>query len=328
MDTSLPPRRRIVVTAYEGAELLDITGPIEVFNMLNRCLGKESRASGYEILLAAEKDAPFASSAGTRLVPDCTWGELDGEIDTLIVPGSPDDALAKALGNVALLEWLKSARTRARRLVSVCTGSFLLAKAGLLNGRRATTHWMDLERLRLEYPEVIVENDAIYTRDGSIATSAGVTAGMDLALALVEEDFGKRTALAVARRLVMFFKRPGGQAQFSTQLRAQMVEGGQLAPLLAWLRENPCGNFSVEELASKAAMSPRNFARIFLRETGKTPAKYLDQLRIERCIVLLEDGSLPIERVALESGFTCAEQMRRAFLREKGVTPLAYRTRF
>jgi len=144
----------------------------------------------------------------------------------------------------------------------------------------------------------------------------------------VEEDFGRKMALAVARRLVMFLKRPGGQAQFSTQLRAQMVEGGQLAPLLSWLRENPCSKVSVEELAYRAAMSPRNFARVFLRETGKTPAKYLDQLRIERCVTLLEDGNLPIERVALESGFSCAEQMRRAFVREKGVTPLAYRTRF
>ncbi len=322
-------RRRIAVAAYHGAELLDVTGPIEVFNMLNRCLGEEAASSsGYEVLLLAEQPGPFASSSGIRLVADLAWGELAEEIDTVVVVGSPDDALAAALKNGELLAWLQSAGRRARRLVSVCTGAFLLAEAGLLNGRRATTHWLDLERLRSEYPEVIVEKDAIFIRDGSVATSAGVTAGMDLALALVEEDFGRKKALEVARRLVMFLKRPGGQAQFSTQLRAQMVEGGQLALLLGWLRENSSRRTTVDELASRAAMSPRNFARVFLRETGKTPAKYLDQLRLERSITLLEDSSLSIERVAADSGFTCAEQMRRIFVREIGVTPFAYRARF
>lgn len=321
--------RTIAVVAHEGAELLDMTGPVEVFNMLNRCLGEEAAdSSGYQVVLLAEKPGPFRSSSSIRLVADLAWPELTGEVDTIIVVGSPDAPLAAAMENEELLTWLKTAGARARRLVSVCTGAFLLAKAGLLNGRRATTHWLDLERLRREYPEVIVENDAIYTRDGPVATSAGVTAGMDLALALVEEDFGRKMALTVARRLVMFLKRPGGQAQFSTQLRAQMVEGGQFASLLGWLRENLCSRLSVEELAVRAAMSPRNFARVFLRETGKTPAKYLDQLRIERSITLLEDSSVSVERIALESGFTCAEQMRRIFIREIGVTPLAYRTRF
>lgn len=319
----------IAVVAYDGAELLDVTGPIEVFNMLNRCLGEEpGNGSGYDVRLVAREAGPFVSATGLRLVADLGWSEPDPGVDTIIVPGSPDDALEAALESEELLGRLKEAGTRARRLVSVCTGAFLLAKAGLLDGRRATTHWMDLERLRREYPEVIVENDAIYTRDGSVATSAGVTAGMDLALALVEEDFGRKTALAVARRLVMFLKRPGGQAQFSTQLRAQMVEGGQLASLLAWLKENYCRKVTVEELAGRAAMSPRNFARVFLKETGKTPARYLDQLRLERCIALLEEGNLPLERIARESGFTCAEQMRRIFIRDVGVTPVAYRARF
>ena len=317
------------MAAFPGAELLDMTGPIEVFTMLNRCLGEHgAEGSGYEVLLLSERPGPFASSSGIKLVADLAWGELTEEVDTVIVAGLPDSALAIALKNLELLAWLKSAATRTRRLVSVCTGAFLLAEAGLLNGRRATTHWRDLDRLRREYPEVIVENDAIYIRDGFLATSAGVTAGMDLALALVEEDFGRKMALAVARRLVMFLKRPGGQAQFSTQLRAQMVEGGKLAPLLCWLREHPCLKITVEDLAARAAMSPRNFARVFLRETGKTPAKYLDQLRLERSIILLEDSTLPMEQVAVDSGFTSAEQMRRIFIREMGVTPLAYRARF
>lgn len=321
--------RRIAVAAYEGAELLEVTGPIEVFNMLNRCLGEESAPKrGYAVTLLAEAPGPFATSPGTRLVADDGWTGCTGALDTLIVPGSPDGPLERALVNVEFVEWLRQAQRRSRRLVSFCTGAFLLAEAGLLNGKRATTHWMDLERLQREYPEVAVEKDAIYTRDGAVFTSAGVTAGMDLALALVEEDFGRKTALEVARRLVMFLKRPGGQAQFSTQLRAQMVEGGQLAPLLSWLKDAPCTKVTVEELAERAAMSPRNFARVFLRETGKTPAKYLDQLRLERSIALLEDTAIPLERVALQSGFTCAEKMRRAFVREVGVTPLAYRMRF
>lgn len=322
-------RRKIAVAAYHGAELLDVTGPIEVFSMLNRCLNEQGAdGSGYEILLLAEQAGPFASSSGIRLVADLAWNDLAEEVDTIIVAGLPDAALALALKDLALLAWLQGAATRTRRLVSVCTGAFLLAEAGLLNGRRATTHWRDLERLRREYPQVVVENDAIFIRDGSVATSAGVTAGMDLALAIVEEDFGRKMALTVAQRLVMFLKRPGGQAQFSTQLRAQMVEGGKLAPLLCWLRENACRKISVGDLAARAAMSPRNFARVFLRETGKTPAKYLDQLRLEKCIGLLEDGTMAIERVAVDSGFTCAEQMRRVFIREMGVTPLSYRARF
>jgi transcriptional regulator GlxA family with amidase domain len=319
----------IAVACYDGAELLDVTGPIEVFNMLNRCLGEtEPARQGYRIVLLAEQPGPFTTCPGVRLMADCAYEELTGDVDSIIVPGSPDAALELALKNERLMRWLRQPSARAKRMVSVCTGAFLLAEAGLLNGRRATTHWMDLERLRREYPEVRVENDAIYTRDGALATSAGVTAGMDLALAMVEEDFGKKTALAVARRLVMFLKRPGGQAQFSTQLRAQMVEGGPLASLLSWLKEHPGERVTVEELAERAAMSPRNFARVFVRETGATPAKYLDQLRLERSIALLEETTLPLEKVARESGFTCAEQMRRAFTREVGVTPLAYRARF
>jgi transcriptional regulator GlxA family with amidase domain len=322
-------RIRVAVAAYHGAEILDVTGPIEVFNMLNRCLTEEGATeSGYEVVLLAEHAGPFRSSAGIQLVADHSWSEMRGELDTVIVPGSPDDALAEAMLQGSFLEWLRGARSTSRRLVSVCTGAFLLAEAGLLSGRRVTTHWRDLERLRREYPEVIVEGDAIFVRDGCIATSAGVTAGMDLALSLVEEDFGRKMALAVARRLVMFLKRPGGQAQFSTQLRAQMVDGGPLATLLCWLKENAGEQVNVPELADRAAMSPRNFARVFLRETGTTPAKYLDQLRLERALALLEETTLTIGSVAAKSGFSGEEQMRRTFIRQMGIPPIAYRNRF
>lgn len=321
--------RRIAVVAYEGVELFDTTGPIEVFTMLNRCLsGTGAAIPGYEVMLLAEQAGIFTTSSGVRIVADAAWYDIPENIDTLIVVGGPDDALEKAMGHRKFVEWLRSAGMQVRRLVSVCTGAFLLAEAGLLDGRQVTTHWMDLDRLQREYPRVAVESDSIYVRDGFVATSAGVTACMDLALSLVEEDFGRKMALTVARRLVMYLKRPGGQAQFSTHLRAQMIEDGPLAPLLAWLHDNITLRMTVEELADRAAMSLRNFARVFMRETGMTPAKYIDQLRLERAMRLLEDTGKPLETVAMESGFTGAEQMRRAFLRHVRISPIAYRQRF
>ncbi|MCM0080481.1 GlxA family transcriptional regulator [Geomonas sp. Red32] len=320
-----PIWRTVAVAAYEGAELLDITGPIEVFTMLNRCLDDQA---GYRIVLLAEAPGSFPSSSGVRLVADAAWGDQLEEIDTIVVPGSPDDALDRALKNDRLIGWLRGADRKARRIVSVCTGAFLLAEAGLLDGRQVTTHWMDLDRLAACYPQLTVERDAIYVRQGNIATSAGVSAGIDLALALVEEDFGRHTALAVARRLVVYLKRPGGQAQFSTQLRAQMVDGGPLAPLLSRLRENPAARYTVESLADLCAMSPRNFARIFRKETGTTPARYLDQLRLEKAVGMLEEGTLPVAQVARECGFTCPEQLRRTFIRQAGISPIGYRKRF
>ena len=321
--------RRIAVVAYEGVELFDTTGPIEVFTMLNQCLSGTGEAiPGYEVILLAEQAGIFTTSSGVRLVADAAWYDIPENIDTLIVVGGPDEALEKAMGHRKLVEWLQTIGMQVRRLVSACNGAFLLAEAGLLDGRQVTTHWMDLDRLQREYPRVAVESDAIYVRDGFVATSAGVTACMDLALSLVEEDFGRQMALTVARRLVMYLKRPGGQAQFSTHLRAQMIEDGPLAPLLAWLHDNITLRMTVEELADRAAMSPRNFARVFMRETGMTPAKYIDQLRLERAMRLLEDTGKLLETVARESGFTGAEQMRRAFLRHVGISPLAYRQRF
>lgn len=180
-NSGVTGKRLVAVAAYDGAELLDVTGPIEVFNMLNRCLEEDAKTeSGYQVLLLAEKAGPFASAAGTKLVADHSWYDVTGPIDTLIVAGSPDHALNQAMAHREFLDWLVSARARVRRLVSVCTGAFILAEAGLLDGRRVTTHWMDLDRLRKGYPQIQVESDAIYIRDGAIATSAGVTAGMDL----------------------------------------------------------------------------------------------------------------------------------------------------
>jgi transcriptional regulator GlxA family with amidase domain len=322
-------QRTIVIVGYDGIELLDATGPIEVFETVNKCMRENGDAGPtYAISILSESPGVFATSSGLKLIADAAWHDCPEEIDTLIVVGSTDQYLDNALANKNLVGWLRDTGSRARRLVSVCTGAFLLAEAGLLDGRHATTHWMYVERLRDKYPRVAVEPDAIFVRDGSVSTSAGVTTCMDLALSLVEEDFGRKTALSVARRLVLYLKRPGGQTQFSTHLRAQMAVDGPLGQLLAWLEENVHLKVKVEELADRAAMSPRNFARTFVRETGMTPARYIDRIRLERAIHLLEDTSHRIETVALESGFASAEQLRRTFQRHMGITPLAYRERF
>ena len=321
--------RNIVIVAYDGIELLDATGPIEVFETVNKTMRENGHAgSAYTISILAERPGVVATSSGLKFIADAAWHDCPDQVDTLLVVGSTDEYLDRAMANSALMRWLRAVGVRARRLVSVCTGAFLLAEAELLDGRRATTHWMYVERLRDKYPRVSVEPDAIYVRDGSVSTSAGVTTCMDLALSLVEEDFGRKIALTVARRLVLYLKRPGGQTQFSTNLRAQMAVDGPLGPLLAWLEENAHLKVTVEELAGRAAMSPRNFARAFVRETGMPPAKYIDQIRLERAIRFLEDTSNRIETVALESGFASAEQLRRTFQRRMGITPLAYRERF
>jgi transcriptional regulator GlxA family with amidase domain len=321
--------RNIVIVAYDGIELLDATGPIEVFETVNKTMRENGdTGSAYTISVLAERPGVVATSSGLKLIADAAWHDCPDQIDTLLVVGSTAEYLDRAMANSELMRWLRAVGIRARRLVSVCTGAFLLAEAELLDGRRATTHWMYVERLRDNYPRVSVEPDAIYVRDGSVSTSAGVTTCMDLALSLVEEDFGRKIALTVARRLVLYLKRPGGQTQFSTNLRAQMAVDSPLGPLLAWLEENAHLKVKVEELAGRAAMSPRNFARAFVRETGMPPAKYIDQIRLERAIRFLEDTSNRIETIALESGFASAEQLRRTFQRRMGITPLAYRERF
>lgn len=236
--------------------------------------------------------------------------------------------MTHVVGNRKLLAWLRAMSVRCRRIGSICTGAFALAEAGLLENRRATTHWMDVERLAQKYPTIRVEPDAIYVRDRNIFTSAGITAGMDLALALVEEDLGQKAALAVARMLVLYLKRPGGQSQFSTRLQAQATEGRRLASLLAWLAEHYQESITVETMASRAAMSERTFARVFVLETGDTPAYYLEKLRLEHAARLLETSGTSLDVAARNCGFTGREQLRRAFQRHRGITPQEYHKRF
>jgi transcriptional regulator GlxA family with amidase domain len=312
--------RRVVIVAFPGVQTLDVTGPAEVLRAATKI-----HPPGYELTVVAPDEGPLKTSTVT-LAADLPIDACRFPIDTLIVAGGT--GTRRAEDDERLIEWLKEAASRSRRVTSVCTGAFLLAKAGLLDGRRATTHWASCADLAQRYPAVSVEPDPIFVRDGAIATSAGVTAGMDLALALVEEDLGRDVALAAARWLVLFLKRPGGQAQFSAQLAAQTAERAPLRELQAWIPDHLDQDLSVPALARRSAMSERNFARAFRRETGMTPAAYVEAARVESARIALETGDLPVENVASQSGFGTVETMRRAFRRRVGVSPVDYRTRF
>jgi transcriptional regulator GlxA family with amidase domain len=318
--------RRVLIVSFEGFQLLDVTGPWEVFGRTTRYLRDRGLAGGYTLELVASHSGSVTSSSGLSLAVQRPLGAVRGAIDTLVVAGGL--GTQRALGDRSLVAFVKQAAGRARRTASVCTGAFLLAEAGLLDGRRATTHWNACAQLAERYPKLRVESDPIFVRDGRIWSSAGVTAGMDLALALVEQDHGRDVALGVARELVLFLKRPGGQAQFSAQLRAQLAEREPLRDLQAFMADHPTADLSVEALAKRVAMSPRHFARVFKQETGATPAVAALAARVEAARRRLEDGDDGLEGVAAACGFGSAEVMRRAFLRTLRVGPAVYRRRF
>jgi transcriptional regulator GlxA family with amidase domain len=317
--------RTIALLGFDGVAALDITGPYEVFS-LPSYLAQNKAEPPYRLVLLADQAGPVRSASGLSLIADASWRDFHGKVDTLLVCGGPD--MNPHRSNHNLLDWLRTMAHRTRRIGSICTGAFLLADAGLLNNRRATTHWREVARLAQACRSITVEPDAIYVKDGQVYTSAGITAGMDLALALVEEDLGRDVALTVARMLVLFLKRPGGQSQFSTQLQAQSVEGRRLSELFSWLANHHHEPLTVEKMASRAGMSPRTFARVFVTETGDTPAFYLEKLRLEHAVRLLESTSTSLDVTAQECGFTGHEQLRRAFQRHRGITPQAYRQRF
>ncbi|MER7931168.1 MULTISPECIES: DJ-1/PfpI family protein [unclassified Streptomyces] len=322
-------RRTVLVVLFDGVQSLDVTGPVEVFT------GAEVRTPGsYRIRTASLDGAPVRTSSGLTVVPDSALAAAPAA-HTLLVPGGQGTRRP----DPALVDWLRVHGPRAERLVSVCTGAILLAAAGLLDGHRATTHWAYCDRLARDHPAVDVDPDPIYVRDGRVATSAGVTSGIDLALALVEEDLGRDVALVVARHLVVFLRRPGNQAQFSAQLAAQTARREPLRevrlgapPTLfrQWGRitEHPDDDLSVEALAARAALSPRHFARAFQAETGTTPGRYVDRVRLEHARRLLEDTGDGVEEVSRASGYGTPEAMRRAFLKALGTTPAEYRRRF
>jgi transcriptional regulator GlxA family with amidase domain len=316
------PARRVIVIAYTDVQALDVVGPVEVFAAANRMAG----AAHYDVSVAASKEGPVATMSGLALCADRRIRAVRGSFDTLVVAGG--DGTAAALRDRALIESIHRLAGRARRVTSVCSGAFLLAEAGLLDGRRATTHWSVCDLLAQLYPAVEVDPEPIFVRDGNLYTSAGVTAGMDLALALVEDDLGRDIALAVARRLVLFLRRPGNQAQFSTQLAAQLAQRDEVREVQRWIAEHPEDDLSVAALAARAQMSERSFARWFAHEIGVTPGRYVERVRIEAARRVLEDTDDSIARVARACGFGTAETMRRSFLRSLRTGPSEYRRRF
>ncbi len=317
--------RTIAILLYDGVQSLDVTGPLEVFSGAGRALKARGEA-GYEVRTIARGAATVRSESGLRLAPDGGLPRAPEAIDTLLVPGGA--GRAKAVLDPALLRFIALAHGRCRRVASVCTGSFLLAAAGLLDGRRATTHWAFAAELARSHPLVEVEPDPIFIRDGSIWTSAGVTAGMDLALALVEDDHDRELALLIARHLVLFLRRPGNQSQFSAVMRAQQPRREPLREVQREVLEDVAGLHTVEEMARRAHMSPRNFARAFRAQTGVTPARYVESVRLEAARRRLEETAEPVQGVARACGFTSAEAMRRSFQRTLRVGPAEYRRRF
>jgi transcriptional regulator GlxA family with amidase domain len=320
------PPSAILIVAFDGVQSLDLTGPLEVFTGANAYLAGHGGGPAYRIAVATLGAAPVRTSSGLTIVPDTDLRDAP-DAHTLLVPGG-DGTRSAGPAFDELAGWLRRHAPRAQRVTSVCTGAFLLARAGLLAGRRVTTHWAYADALAREFPETTVDPEPIYVRDGAIVTSAGVTAGIDLALALVEDDVGREAALSVARHLVVFLRRPGGQAQFSAQLRAQLARREPLREVQQWISERPAADLSVDSLAARAGLSPRHFARSFATETGMTPGRYVDRVRLEAARRGLEDTGDGIEQVARYCGYGTPEAMRRAFIRALGVSPAGYRQRF
>lgn len=312
----------IAILALPGVQALDVTGPADVFSEAAAQIGGTS----YRVEVIGVSSTPITSSAGIVMLPHRTIQDTDAPIDTLLVTGAPNFKPAMNDGN--LLNWIARSARSARRFGSVCTGTFLLGAAGLLEGCTVTTHWQHAAELASAFPAANVEPDNIFIREGALCTSAGVTAGMDLALALVEEDFGRALALNVARRLVMFLKRPGGQSQFSTHLAAQIAMRSTIQEIQYWIIENLREDLSVGKLASHSAMSVRNFARAFRKEIGVTPAHFVETARVDFARRMLEETPVSLQRVAECCGFNGVDGLRRAFMRCLGVGPHDYRTRF
>jgi transcriptional regulator GlxA family with amidase domain len=314
---------RVAILAFPRVQLLDVIGPTDVFAEAARQLG-DPRA--YRVQVIGTESDVLKGSSGLRLLVDATVATHRGPIDTLLVAGSPH--VDEVAANEALQAWLRRQSRQVRRIGSVCSGAFVLAAAGLLDGKKVATHWNSAERLGALYPRTQVDADAIFVKDGNLYTSAGVTAGMDLALALVEEDHGRELALRVAREMVMFLKRPGGQSQFSAHLAAQTAERSVIRDVQAHVVAHLHGDLSVPALAAKASMSERNFARVFRTEAGVTPAEFVESARIEAARRRLEESDVPLKKLADEIGYGNVDGLRRAFMRRVGISPKDYRRRF
>jgi transcriptional regulator GlxA family with amidase domain len=321
--------RRVALVGFEGFQLLDIAGPLEVFSKANMHMPATTAAPfRYETIVASPSGGAITSSSGLQIGGTRALADLREPLDTVMVAGAPEVALREAGTSTGLVPWIARRATDTRRVASVCTGAFLLGVCGLLDGRRSTTHWSAAKALETVVPGTEVVADAIFVGDGHVFTSAGVTAGIDLALAFVEHDCGPRVALAVARDLVLYLRRVGGQSQFSASLAAQASAADGLRGIVAWIEEHPDADLSVPALAERAAMSERTFARAFLAETGMTPARFVELVRLDRAKQLLETTSWPLARVAARSGLGSAATLGRTFRRRLGITPQDYRDRF
>ncbi|MBB3187659.1 GlxA family transcriptional regulator [Microbacter margulisiae] len=322
--------KHIVIIVPPMTSILDIAGPLEVFTKTIEYIHDNVSASTQSYtthVVSATTSTYVATTAGLPVVCEGNLSSIHYEIDTVILAGKgdldPDDTELKPLVN-----WLTENAGHFRRICSICAGAYMLAEAGLLNGRRATTHWRNCDNMAKRYPAIIMEKDPIYIKDGNIYTSAGISTGMDLSLALVEEDFGRDIAVNVARILVLYLKRPGNQSQFSNILMYQKVDYEPIQHIQEWILEHLYEDLSVEMLAEKALMSPRNFARVFLRETGITPAKYIEKMRLETARRRLEETRLTIDEISSECGIGNADGLRRLFLRHMKTTPSDYRKSF
>jgi transcriptional regulator GlxA family with amidase domain len=331
--------RNIAILVYPGVQSLDVTGPLEVFSAARQLIERGAaggerpepvdharRSADYRVHVISPDGAHVETSSGLTIVPHAAIADAPRAIDTLIIAGGV--GVKRLCEDTTTLAWIADRAARARRVASVCTGAFALAAAGLLDGRRAATHWASVAELTRRYPEVRVDPEPIFVRDGSIWTSAGVTAGMDLALALVEEDLDREAALSVARHLVLFLRRPGNQSQFSATLAAQAPARDALREVQRFAVENLTADLSVEALAARAHMSARHFARSFRAQVGITPARYVERLRLEAARRALEETDEPLAAVAARCGFGTPETMRRSFLRALAVGPAEYRRRF
>jgi transcriptional regulator GlxA family with amidase domain len=321
MSASSTAASPIVFVGFDDFQALDVTGPWEVFNTAGLIAGRVP-----ELRLLTSGGREVRTNSGLRMAADGDVSRYDGDVGTLVVPGGL--GVREAIREPDLVAAVGDLAGRASRIAGVCTGAFLLAEAGLLDGRRATTHWASCDRLAERYPGVSVEPDPIFVRDGDVVTSAGVTAGMDLALALAEEDHGPGPALQAARMLVVYARRPGGQAQFSVQLSHQLAEREPIRELQGWIADHLEGDLSVGTLAGRVHLSERQFARVFRHEVGTSPADYVERMRVERARSVLETDRAPLESVAARCGFAGAEVMRRAFQRRLGTSPREYRDRF
>lgn len=317
--------RRVVLLAFDQMNVLDLCGPLQALASANR-LHAGKGGPLYDTCVASVRGGLVTTSSGLPIMT-VAIATLDRvAIDTLIVPGGSKDDEFHA--PPAMVKWIARRAPTVRRLCSVCTGAFMLAAAGLLDGRQVATHWDWIQRLKAQNPGILVDADKIFVRDGSIWTSAGVTAGIDLTLALIEEDFGHAVAIATARQLVVFMKRPGGQSQFSVPLQAQALGKGDFAELHAWVAANLTRDLTIDRLAEHCGMTPRTFARAYVAKNARTPGRMVEAIRLEAACRALEETRLPLKSIAANTGYGDEQNLRRVFQRQFSISPSQYRERF